>query len=72
MYSLKTIREALLKLEQSEDRDNAIQKIKDAEDIIARSLLDLDAVCVNGRQNVDTLLGCMMALEAIVGKDGGE
>lgn len=72
MYSLKTIREALLKLKQSEDRDNAVQKIKDAEDIIARSLLDLDAVGVVGRQNVDTLLGCMMALEAIIGKDGGD
>lgn len=36
-----------------------------------RSLLaELDEVEVKGRQNVDTLLGCMMAIEAIVGKDG--
>ena len=31
----------------------------------------LDDVEVKGRQNVDTLLGCMMAIEAIIGKDGG-
>ena len=33
-------------------------------------LVALDEVEVKGRQNVDTLLGCMMAIEAIVGKDG--
>ena len=35
------------------------------------ALLDeLDEVEVKGRQNVDTLLGCMLALEAIIGKEG--
>ena len=34
-------------------------------------LAQLDEVEVKGRQNVDTLLGCMMAVEAIIGKDGG-
>lgn len=35
-------------------------------------LVELDEVEVKGRTNVDTLLGCMMAIEAIVGdrKDG--
>lgn len=33
-------------------------------------LQELDEVEVKGRQNVDTLLGCMMAIEAIIGKDG--
>ena len=33
-------------------------------------LVELDEVEVKGRQKVDTLLGCMMAIEAIVGKDG--
>ena len=32
-------------------------------------LAELDEVEVKGRKNVDTLLGCMMALEAIVGKE---
>ena len=35
-------------------------------------LAELDEVEVKGRQNVDTLLGCMMAIDAIIGKDGGE
>lgn len=33
-------------------------------------LAELDEVEVKGRQQVDTLLGCMMAIEAIIGKDG--
>lgn len=34
-----------------------------------RGLLDeLDEVEVKGRQSVDTLLGCMMAVEAIIGE----
>ena len=32
-------------------------------------LVALDEVEVKGRQNVDTLLGCMMALESIIGKE---
>lgn len=36
-------------------------------------LSELDEVEVKGRQNVDTLLGCMMAVEAIIGeKKNGE
>ena len=36
-------------------------------------LAELDEVEVKGRQNVDTLLGCMMAIEAIIGdKQNGE
>ena len=32
-------------------------------------LAELDEVEVKGRQKVDTLLGCMMAIDAIIGKD---
>ena len=35
-------------------------------------LAELDEVEVKGRQNVDTLLGCMMALEAIIGEKNVE
>lgn len=36
-------------------------------------LAELDEVEVKGRQSVDTLLGCMMALDAIIGeKQNGE
>lgn len=45
-------------------------KIHEAINILENLLVELDEVEVKGRQNVDTLLGCMMAIEAIVGKDG--
>lgn len=32
-------------------------------------LAELDEVEVKGRTKVDTLLGCMMALDAIIGKE---
>lgn len=32
-------------------------------------LSELDEVSVKGRQSVDTLLGCMMAIDAIIGGD---
>jgi hypothetical protein len=32
-------------------------------------LAELDEVEVKGRQNIDTLLGCMMALDMIIGKE---
>ena len=32
--------------------------------------MELNEVEVKGRQKVDTLLGCMMAIDAIIGKDG--
>lgn len=36
-------------------------------------LMELNEVEVKGRAKVDTLLGCMMALDAIIGdKKGGE
>ena len=36
-------------------------------------LAELDEVEVKGRQKVDTLLGCMMTLDAIIGDEkGGE
>lgn len=35
-------------------------------------LAELDEIEVKGRQKVDTLLGCMMAIDAIIGKDGDD
>lgn len=46
------------------------QHIELAIDELRGLLAELDEVEVKGRQKVDTLLGCMMAIEAIVGKDG--
>lgn len=44
------------------------QHIELAIDELRGLLAELDEVEVKGRQNVDTLLGCMMALEAIIGE----
>lgn len=48
------------------------QHINEAIGSLVQLLDELDEVEVKGRQRVDTLLGCMMAVEAIIGKDGGE
>ncbi len=49
------------------------EHIEDAIAELYGLLAELDEVGVKGRQQVDTLLGCMMALDAIIGdKKGGE
>lgn len=45
------------------------QKIDDATTKLTELLADLDEITVKGRDNVDTLLGCMMAVEAIIGDE---
>lgn len=45
------------------------EHIEAAIDELRGLLAELDGVTVKGRTNVDTLLGCMMAIEAIIGKD---
>lgn len=64
MISLKQIIPALVSLGVSEQHiELAIAELRGL-------LAELDEVEVKGRQQVDTLLGCMMALDAIIGKDG--
>lgn len=63
MITLKRLIPALISLGVSEQRiDLAIAELRGL-------LAELDEVEVKGRQNVDTLLGCMMAIEAIIGED---
>lgn len=64
MITLKQLIPALLSLGVS------VEHIEAAIDELRGLLAELDEVTVKGRQQVDTLLGCMMAIEAIVGKDG--
>lgn len=64
MITLNQLIPALISLGVSE------QKIYDAINALKDLLLDLDDVEVKGRQKVDTLLGCMMAIEALIGKEG--
>lgn len=48
-----------------------IEHIHNAINELSSLLEEMDEVEVKGRQKVDTLLGCMMAVEAILG-EGGE
>ena len=43
-------------------------KATEAIGLLKDLLAELDEVEVKGRQSVDTLLGCMMAIEAIIGE----
>lgn len=61
--TLKQLSPALISLGVSEEHINSA--IMELETLLA----ELDEVEVKGRQNVDTLLGCMMALDAIIGED---
>ena len=64
--TLKNIIAALVSLNiPTESIDKSVSSLEEM-------LQELDEVSVKGRQNVDTLLGCMMAIEAIIGEDGGE
>ena len=48
-------------------------KATEAIGLLKDLLAELDEVEVKGRQKVDTLLGCMMAIESIIGeKQNGE
>ena len=65
--SLKQLIPALVSL--GVDKSKANEAIHALQDL----LTELDEVEVKGRKNVDTLLGCMMAVEAIIGeKQNGE
>ena len=66
MVSLKQILAALVSLNVDKGHiDNAIAEL-------SALLAELDEVEVKGRQNLDTLLGCILAIEAIVGKEAAD
>ena len=65
--NLKQLIPALLSIGVGAEHINIV--IEELEKLLA----ELDEVEVKGRQQVDTLLGCMMAIDAIIGeKKGGE
>ena len=67
MITLKQIIPALISLGVSTEHIEAA--MADLRGLLA----ELDEVEVKGRQKVDTLLGCMMAIDAIIGeKQNGE
>ena len=54
----------------SGDKEPIIEKLAEAQSIINDALKDLDGLTVAGRNALDALLGCMMALERLAGKSG--
>lgn len=64
MITLKQLIPALISLGVSD------QKIQEVINILEGLLAELDEVEVKGRLKVDTLLGCMMAIDALIGKEG--
>ena len=66
MITLKQIIPALISIGVS------VEHIEAAMEELRGLLAELDEVEVKGRQQVDTLLGCMMALDAIIGDKRGE
>lgn len=72
-YSLQQLIDALETLCVLDgDKSQVILKLYDAREIIKNALKEMDTLSVQGRDALDTLLGCMMGLESIVGKDGDE
>ena len=70
-YSLRQIIDALEDLCVLDgDKAPIILKLDEARQFIKTALQDLDSLSVQGRGAIDTLLGCMMGLDGIVGKDG--
>ena len=69
-YSLKQIYDALNDLCVLDgDKAPILLKLDEASQFIKTALQDMDGLTVQGRGSIDTLLGCMMGLESIVGKE---
>ena len=49
------------------DKTVSIDKINEAGKYLADALESLNGLTVQGRNTIDSLLGCMMALEQIIG-----
>lgn len=68
MYSLDQIISAIETLcVLGGDKDPVVEKLKQAKEMLEDALKDMNGLTVAGRNILDTLLGCMMAIETIVG-----
>ena len=54
------------------EKDSVLSSLNDAEKSLQKALDGMNSFSVAGRGVRDHLLGCMMAIDAIIGKDGGE
>jgi hypothetical protein len=72
MVTLRQIYSAIDSLDCTGDKDAVLEQIACAIDALEDAAKSLDGLTVKGRDSVDTLLGCMMAIDSITGvkKDG--
>lgn len=68
MIDLRTIGNTLLSLEGAEET-NAVQNIIEAIEKLYLACGEMDKIDVRGRGNLDKLLGCMLGVEMIIGKE---
>lgn len=68
MISLIKVKNVLSELESS-GGDNPVAYISDAIGSLKNASEAMNTVSVCGRENVDKLLGCMMALDIIIGEN---
>lgn len=72
MVSLRQIYSALDALPTPSVKDSALEQFSSAIDALEDALKSMDTLQVCTRDCVDTLLGCMIATEAIIGKEDAE
>lgn len=72
MVTLRQICSAIDSLDCTGDKDAVLEQLASAIDALEDAAKSLDGLAVKGRDSVDALLGCMMAVDSITGvkKDG--
>lgn len=69
-FTLKQIKDALSNLcVLNGQKEYALDEIDEAIDALNNVLQTLDGLTVCGRGTIDSLLGCMLAIEQIIGGD---
>lgn len=68
-FSIQLIQNAIANLTILDgDKEPILEQLSCAADAIKSALKSMDDLTVKGRENVDVLLGCMMAMDAIIGE----
>lgn len=68
MVTLRQIYSAIDTLKCNGDKDAVLEQISCAIDALEDALKSMDDLQVSGRESVDVLLGCMMAIEQMIGE----
>lgn len=68
MITLRQIYSAIDSLKCDGDKDAVLEQLASAIDALEDAVKSMDELTVKGRNSVDTLLGCMMAVDSITGE----